>query len=127
MIKRSLFRYFKTSLEIICVAVMMYAQFPPSHRNIENLLHDQGIDISHKTVRFRWKRFGPLFATEVRKRQVSAIGSSQWRWHVDEVFVRIKGQQHCFRRIVDQQGELFKSIVTKTRDKEAVLKLDVFL
>lgn len=127
MIKCSLFCYFKTSLKIICVAVMMYTPFPPWHRNVVDSLHHQGIEISHKTVRFRWKRFGPLFATEVRKRQVSAIGSSRWRWYVDEVFVRIKGQQRCFRRIVDQEGELFKSVVTKTRDKEAVLKLDIFV
>jgi putative transposase len=41
---------------------MMYVRFPLSLRNVEDLLHDRGIDISHETVRFWWNRFGPLFA-----------------------------------------------------------------
>jgi len=52
MTKRSLFRYFKTSPEVIRLAVMMYVRFPLSLRNVEGLLHERGIEISHETVRF---------------------------------------------------------------------------
>jgi len=62
MTKRSPFRYFKTSPEIIRLAVMMYVRFPLSLRNVEDLLHERGIEISHETVRFWWNRFGPMFA-----------------------------------------------------------------
>ncbi|WP_245581591.1 hypothetical protein [Octadecabacter arcticus] len=62
MTKRSPFRYFKTSSEVIRLAVMMYVRFPLSFRNVEDLLLERGIDISHETVRFWWNRFGPLFA-----------------------------------------------------------------
>jgi hypothetical protein len=55
--KRSPFRYFKTIPEIIRLAVMMYLRFPLSLRNVEVLLHERGIDISHETVRFWWSRF----------------------------------------------------------------------
>jgi len=58
MTKRSPFRYFKTSPEIIRLAVMMYIRFPLSLRNVEDLLHERGIDICHETVRFWWHRFG---------------------------------------------------------------------
>jgi putative transposase len=71
MTKRSPFRYFKTSPEIIRLAVMMYVRFPLSLRNVEDLLHECGIDISYETVRFWWNRFGPLFAAEIRKKRVS--------------------------------------------------------
>jgi putative transposase len=47
------FRCFKASLEIICSAVMLYIGFPLSLRNIEDLLHERGIEISHETVRYR--------------------------------------------------------------------------
>lgn len=47
-----IFRYFKTSPEIIRLAVMMYVRYPLSLRNVENLLHELGIDITHETVRF---------------------------------------------------------------------------
>jgi putative transposase len=66
MIKRSPFRYFKTSPEIIRLAVMMYVRFPLSLRNVEGLLHERDINISHEAVRFWWNRFGPLFAAEIR-------------------------------------------------------------
>ncbi len=48
---RNPFRYFKTSPEIIRLAVMMYVRFPLSLRQVEDLLHERGIDISHETVR----------------------------------------------------------------------------
>ena len=48
------FRYFKTSPEVIRLAVMMYVRFPLSLRNVEDLLHERGINISHKVVQFCW-------------------------------------------------------------------------
>jgi len=62
------FRYFKTSPEIIRLAVMMYVRFPLSLRNVEDLLHERGIDICHETVRYWWNKFGPMFAKETRKK-----------------------------------------------------------
>ena len=56
MTQRSPFRYFKTSPEIIRLAVMMYIRFPLSLRDVEDLLHERGIDICHETVRFWWHR-----------------------------------------------------------------------
>ena len=50
MTKPSPFRYFKTSPEVIRLAVMMYVQFPLSLRNVEDLLHERGVDVSHETV-----------------------------------------------------------------------------
>lgn len=119
---RSPFRYFKTSPEIIRLAVMMYIRFPLSLRNVEDMLHERGIDICHETVRFWWQRFGPLFAAEIRKRRVSGIRSSRWRWHLDEVFVKINGERHYLWRAVDHEGEVLESFVTKSRDKSAALK-----
>ena len=122
MTKRSHFRYFKTSPEIIRLAVMLYVRYPLSLRNVEDLLHARGIEISHETVRFWWNRFGPLFAAEIRKRWVSSLMSSHWRWHLDEVFMKINGERHYLWRAVDHKGEVLESFVTKRRDKKAALK-----
>ncbi len=82
-------RYFKTSPEVIRLAVMRYVRFPLSLRNVEDLLHERGIDLSHETVRFWWNRFGPMFAAEIRKRRADRMRAwAQWQWHLDEVFVR---------------------------------------
>ena len=64
------FRYFKTSPEVIRLAVMMYVRFPLSLRNVEDLLHERGIEISHETVRYWWNRFGPMFAAEIRRKRI---------------------------------------------------------
>lgn len=107
------FRYFKTSPEIIRLAVRMYVRFPLSLRQVEDLLHERGIDINHETVRFWWNRFGPIFAVEIRKTRVSAHRNwTQWRWHLDEVFVRINGELHYLWRAVDHEGEVLESFVT---------------
>ena len=110
MTKHSPFRYFKTSPEIIRLAVMLYVRFPLSLRNVEDLLHERGIEISHETVRFWWNRFGPMFAAEIRRNWVSRMRSySNWQWHLDEVFVKINGEMHYLWRAVDHEGEMSAS------------------
>jgi putative transposase len=123
MTKRNPFKYFHSSPEIIRLAVMMYVRFPLSLRNVEDLLHERGIDISHETVRFWWNRFGPMFASELRKWRVSGMRAySNWQWHLDEMFVKINGERHYLWRAVDHEGEVLESFVTKTRDRKAALK-----
>ena len=123
MTKRSPFRYFKTSPEIIRLAVMLYVRFPLSLRNVEDLLHERGVDVSHETIRFWWNRFGPIFAAEIRKRRVEKMRAhSNWQWHLDEIFVKINGVTHYLWRAVDHEGEVLESYVTKRRDRKAALK-----
>jgi len=122
MTKYNPFRYFKTSPDVIRLAVMMYVRFPLSLRNVEDLLHERGIDISHETVRFWWNRFGPMFAAEIRRKRASRMRSySNWQWHLDEVFVKINGETHYLWRAVDHEGEVLESYVTKRRDRKAAL------
>lgn len=102
---------------------MMYIRFPLSLRNVEDLLHERGIDICHETVRFWWNRFGPMFASEIRKKRAQSLRQvTQWKWHLDEVFVKINGKTHYLWRAVDHEGEVLESIVTKRRDKASALK-----
>ncbi len=122
MTKRSPFRYFKTSPEIIRLAVMMYVRFPLSLRNVEDLLHERGIDVSHETILYWWQKCGPMFASEIRKRRIEGMRSSKWRWHLDEIFVKINGERHYLWRAVDHEGEVLESFATKTRDKKAARK-----
>jgi putative transposase len=94
MTKRSPIRYFKTSPEIIRLAVMLYGPVPALASERRGLLHERGIDVSHEAVRFWWHRFGQMFAAEIRKRRIQGMRSSRWRWHLDEMFVKINGETH---------------------------------
>ena len=117
------FRCFNSSPEVIRMAVMLYVRYPLSLRNVEDLLSERGVDICHETVRFWWNRFGPMFASEIRRQRVSRMrGIRHWRWHLDEVFVKINGERHYLWRAVDHEGEILESFVTKKRDKSAALK-----
>jgi transposase-like protein len=88
---------------------MMYVRFPVLLRNVEDLLHERGIDISHETVRFWWNRFGPMFAAEIRRKRVQQMRSySNWQWHLDDVFVKISGERHYLWRAVDHEGEVLE-------------------
>ena len=116
------FRYFGSSPEVIRLVVMMYVKYPLSLRNVEDLLFERGIDICHETVRLWWNRFGPMFAAEIRRKRVDGMRAhTHWRWHLDEVYVKINGEMRYLWRAVDYEGEVLESYVTKTRDKAAAL------
>ena len=117
------FKRFNSSPEVIRLVVMMYVRFPLSLRNVEDLLAERGIDIYHEMVRFWWNRFGPMFAADIKRQRISRMrGFRNWRWHVDEVFVKINGETHYLWRAVDHEGEVLESYVTKKRDKSAALR-----
>ena len=106
--------------EFIRLAVMLYVCFPLSLRNVEGLLPERGIDVSHETIWFWWNRFGPMFASEIAsKRWHQARNHSNWQWHFDEVFVKINGDRHCLCCAVAHEGEVLKSYVSKRRDRKS--------
>ncbi len=78
MTKRSPFRYFKTSPVIIRLAVMLYVRFPLSLQNVEDLLHERGVDVSHQAIWFWWYRFGSMFTSEIRKLWIAGMESHFW-------------------------------------------------
>ena len=120
----NLFRYFKNSPEVIRLAVMLYVRYPLSLRQVEDLLFERGIDVSHETVRYWWNRFGPVFAATIRIKRTSPPRCySNWRWHVYEVFVKVGGETRYLWRAVDHEGEVLDAVVTKRRDRRSAFKL----
>ena len=74
-------------------------------------------------TRFRWNRFGPMFAAGVRRKRAERMRAySNWHWHMDELFVKINGEMLYLRRAADHAGEFLESYVTKRRDREVALK-----
>jgi len=118
------FRYFKSSPEIIQSTVLLYIRYSLSLRYVEEILAERGIEISYETVRFWWNRFGPLIASRLRKRRYCrASNHSNWRWHIDEVFVKINGETRYLWRAVDHEGEVLDVMVTEKRDKVSAIKV----
>ena len=74
---------------------MMYVRFPLSLRNVEDLLHERGVDVSHETVRFWWNRFGPMFASEITKKRRKQDAVRRMRTRI-----RLLAQPESMRSII---------------------------
>ena len=92
MTKNAIFKYYKTSPDIIKMAIMYYVRYPLSLRQVEDILHERGIDICHETVRYWVDKLGSFIAKDLKNKKPNQ--QSNWRWHIDEVFIKINGIPH---------------------------------
>lgn len=73
---------------VIQHAIWLYLRFTLSHRDVEELLAERGIDVSYETVH-RWVvKFGPAIAGNLRRLRPRPSP----RWHWDEMVIRISGR-----------------------------------
>ena len=100
MSKSITYKRYRFPSEIIQYAVWLYYRFNLSHRDIENLLAERGIDVTYEAIRLWFNRFGPKYATRL-KRKHRGYGDT---FFIDEVFVKIDGKQHYLWRAVDQES-----------------------
>ena len=96
-------------------AVWLYYRFNLSHRDIEDLLSERGIDVSYESIRLWCNKFGPHYAKRLKRRH-QGYGDT---FFIDEVFVRIQGQQQYLWRAVDQDGEVVDVFLQARRDGKA--------
>ncbi|MFM9700049.1 IS6 family transposase [Streptomyces europaeiscabiei] len=102
-------------VEVISHCVWLYHRFPLSFREVEELMLERGIVVSYETVR-RWcAKFGQRYAGALRRRQLRPGD----KWHLDEVFIKINGEQKYLWRAVDQDGNVLDILVQNRRDKAA--------
>jgi transposase-like protein len=104
---------------IIQHAVWLYLRFTLSYRDVEELLAERGIDVSNETIR-RWVlKFGRLYAQRLRRSRPKPDD----RWHLDEMFVTIRGKRMYLWRAVDSEVEVLDFLIQSKRNKAAALKL----
>ncbi|KUN57773.1 transposase [Streptomyces canus] len=102
-------------VEVISHCVWLYHRFPLSFREVEELMLERGIVVSYETIR-RWcGKFGQAYANALRRREPQAGD----KWHLDEVFIKINGEQKYLWRAVDQYGNVLDILVQNRRDKSA--------
>ncbi|WP_331763825.1 IS6 family transposase (plasmid) [Streptomyces hirsutus] len=105
-------------VEIISHCVWLYFRFPLSFREVEELMLERGVVVSHETVR-RWcAKFGQIYANELRRRRPRPGDT----WHLDEVFIKINGQQQYLWRAVDQHRNVLDILVQPKRDTRAAVR-----
>jgi putative transposase len=99
-------------------AVWLYFRFSLSYRDVEELLAERGIIVSYETVRQWSRKFGQLYANQLRRRRVRTGD----KWFLDEVFLKINGKTQYLWRAVDQHGNVLDILVQSRRNKTAAKK-----
>jgi putative transposase len=101
--------------EIISHAVWLYHVFSLSLRDVELILAERGVLVTHESIRTWCHKFGAEFAKRLRRRRPRPGDT----WHLDEVFIRIRGVLHYLWRAVDQHGVVLDILVQEKRDGAA--------
>ena len=109
------YRGFRFPAEVISHAVWLYYCFSLSLRDVETILAARGIVVSYESIRDWGLRFGRLFANALKRRRPRPGD----KWHLDEVFIRIRGEQHYLWRAVDQDGHVLDILVQSRRNAKA--------
>jgi putative transposase len=112
-------RLYRFPPEVISYAVWLYFRFPLSLRMVEEMPTARGVCVTYETVRQWGKKFGKIFADQIRQR-APARGD---QGHMDEVVVSIAGEQHWLWRAVDQNGFVLDVLVQRRRDAQAARRL----
>ena len=110
---RSPYRGYRFPPQIIAHAVWLYFRFHLSFRDVQDLLAERGIIVSHDAIRHRCNKFGTAFAAQLRRRRLR----SGDEWHLDEVILKINGTRRLLWRAVDQRGVVLDILVQERRDQ----------
>jgi putative transposase len=112
------YKGFRFPAEIISHCVWLYHRFPLSLREVQEMMLQRGIIVSHETIRQWCATFGQTYANALRRRRARPGD----KWHLDEVFITINGRHHYLWRAVDQNGTVLDILVTSRRDTRAATR-----
>ena len=107
-------------LDIMLTCVRWYLAYALSLRNLEEMMLERGISVDHSTIH-RWIiKLTPLlenaFRKRKRKRGKGAVCDS---WRIDEMYVKLRGEDRYWYRAVDKQGNTVDFLLTAKRDRRA--------
>ncbi len=105
-------------MEVISHCVWLYYRFPLSFREVEEMMLARGVVVSHETIRQWCQKFGQTYANGLRHRRPRPGD----KWHLDEVFITIRGKTHYLWRAVDQHGTVLDILVQSRRHAAAAKK-----
>src|SRR5438128_6331639 len=104
--------------DIISHGVWLYYRFTLSYRDVQELLFERGITVSHEAIRKWCRKFGQDYANRLRRRRPQPGD----KWYLDEVFLTINGERHYLWRAVDQDDNVLDILVPRRRNKRAAKK-----
>lgn len=113
------FNFLEYPTDLVCLVVLWRLRYRLSLRDIVEFCLLRGIELSHETVRDWEQRFAPYLIDQLEKRRKGKCSS---RWHVDETYVKVKGQWVYYYRVIDSDGNLVDTMMSATRSKKAAIR-----
>ena len=113
----TIYKGYRFPAEVISHAVWLYHRYTLSFRDIEEILFSRGIDVTFESIRQWCLKLAPAYSK--RRKQKPDRGNPGDIWHLDEVFIKIKGAPHYLWRAVDQDGDVIDIQVQKKRNTQA--------
>ncbi len=111
----NIYKRHRFPIEIIQYAVWLYYRFNMSHRDIEELMAERGIDVTYESILLRCNKIGQYFSKRLKHGHLG-FGDT---FYIDEVFVKIQSKQQYLWRAVDQDGEVIDVFLQARRDSKA--------
>jgi putative transposase len=106
-------RHFDRSVILLCVR--WYLAYNLSLRNLEEMMAERGISVDHATIH-RWVvRYSPELLKRFNARKRSVTG----KWHVDETYIKVRGQWHYLYRAIDSNGDTVEFWFSERRNLTA--------
>jgi transposase-like protein len=106
-------RQFDQSVILLCVR--WYLAYSLSLRDLEEMMAERGIAVDHTTIH-RWTlRFSPLLLERFNRRKRAVTG----KWHVDETYIKVRGQWMYLYRAIDSVGDTVEFWFSEHRDLPA--------
>src|SRR5215475_9076261 len=112
------YKHQRFPVEIIRHAVWLYFRFCLSFRDVEELLCERGVVVTSEAIRQWCRQFGQQYTPQLRRRRPRPGD----KWHMDEVFLTIKGERQYLWPAVDHDGNVLDILVQRRRDKRAAKK-----
>ncbi len=101
--------------DIIAYALRLYHRFTLSLRDVQEILFERGIIVSHETLPQWGKKVGPEYANKIRRREPRRGDT----WHLDEMAIKLGGKTQWLWRAVDHDGFVLDMLLQEHRDTEA--------
>ena len=112
------YKHHRFPAEIISHGVWLYFRFCLSYRDVEELLFARGVLVTYEAIRQWCRNSGQSYANQLRRRRPEPGD----KWHLDEVFLTIRGERHYLWRAVDRDGNILDILVQHEQDKHAAKK-----
>jgi IS6 family transposase len=112
------FKWKHYQAEIILWGVRWYLSYPISYRNLQEMMTERGLNISHTTP-YRWVQ---EYAPKLNKKIRPYLKQTNVSYRADETYVKIKGIWHYLYRAVDSKGNTLDWMLSPKRDRKAAKK-----